>query len=206
MARPLKRKHLEIALSRLRSHPSPSRLLEQYTIPAELAAKILTIAAYKYGDIAGKVVFDLGCGTGRLAIGAALLGADYVVGLDIDRTALNVARVNAEEAGVSDRTDWVLCDVALFQGSCHTVLQNPPFGTGLRGADRVFLEKAMKLGKVVYTIHKSETDEFIRKFIENQNGSITAVYKALMAIPRVFPFHEKRVYRVEVCIYRIEVV
>ena len=202
----LKRRHLEIALSRLRGHPSPSRLLEQYTIPADLAAEILTLAAYKYGDISGKVVFDLGCGTGRLAIGAALLGAGYVVGLDIDRVALDVAKLNAYETGVSDRVDWVLCDIAVFQSSCHTVLQNPPFGTRLRGADRVFLERAMELGRVVYTIHKSETDGFIRRFVEDHGGSISAVFKAMMTIPRVFPFHEKRVYRFEVYVYRIEVV
>ncbi|MCD6444342.1 50S ribosomal protein L11 methyltransferase [Candidatus Bathyarchaeota archaeon] len=202
----LKRKHLEIVLSKLRGHPSPSRLLEQYTIPADLAAKILTLAAYRYDDIVGKVVFDLGCGTGRLAIGAALLGADYVIGLDIDRIALNVAKLNAYETEVSNRVDWVLCDIAVFQGSCHTVLQNPPFGTGLRGADRVFLKKAMELGSVVYTIHKSETDGFIRRFVEDHGGSISAVFKALMTIPRIFPFHEKRVYKFEVYIYRIEVV
>lgn len=201
----LKRRRLEIILSKLKSHPSPSRLLEQYTIPADLAAKILTIAAYKYEDIVGKIVFDLGCGTGRLAIGAAILGADHVVGFDIDRVALNVARLNSVNVGVSDKVDWVLCDVASLEGSCDTVVQNPPFGTGLRYADRFFLEKAMQVSKVVYSIHKSETDGFIRRFVENHGGSVSAVFKAVMGIPKIFPFHEKAVYKVQVNIYRIEV-
>lgn len=30
----------------------------------------------QYGDIEGKTVADLGCGSGRLAIGCAMLGAE----------------------------------------------------------------------------------------------------------------------------------
>ena len=40
------------------------------------------------GDIEGKTVCDLGCGTGVLAIGAALLGADRVKGVDSDPKAV----------------------------------------------------------------------------------------------------------------------
>ena len=41
------------------------------------------------GHLSGKVA-DLGCGTGRLAIGAAILGAD-VTGFEIDAKALDIA-------------------------------------------------------------------------------------------------------------------
>lgn len=201
----LKRKKLEILLSSLKNHPSPSRFLEQYTIPADLAAKILSVAAYVYGDIPGKTVFDLGCGTGRLSIGAAVLGASYVVGFDIDRVALEVAKSNSVKAGVSDRIDWVLCDVAKLEGFCDTVIQNPPFGTGFRGADTIFLKKALEVGRVVYTIHKSETDEFIRKLVKEYGGSISTIFKSTVSIPRMFEFHRRRFYRFHVNVYRIEV-
>lgn len=201
----LKHRELEILLDGLKTHPSPSRFLEQYTIPADLAARILSVAAYVYDDVSGRTVFDLGCGTGRLAIGAAILGASYVVGFDVDKAALKVAKSNAVKAGVSDKVDWVLCDIAKLEGYCDTVIQNPPFGTGFRGADSIFLRKALEVGHVVYTIHKSETDEFIRRLVEKYGGSISIVFKSSISIPRMFEFHRKRSYMFQVNVYRIEV-
>ena len=87
---------LEMLLSQIEPHPSPKPSLEQYTIPADIAATMLHIAAYSYGDIVGKTVLDLGCGTGRLALGAAFLGAKQVVGVDIDKDAIKMAFENFE--------------------------------------------------------------------------------------------------------------
>lgn len=44
-------------------------------------------------------VLDLGCGSGILAIGALLLGADQAVGVDIDPNAKDIAYVNLQENG-----------------------------------------------------------------------------------------------------------
>jgi ribosomal protein L11 methyltransferase len=46
-------------------------------------------------------VLDYGCGSGILAIGAALLGAPNVVGVDIDPAALSSSQSNAQANGVS---------------------------------------------------------------------------------------------------------
>ncbi|MEW6505968.1 MAG: 50S ribosomal protein L11 methyltransferase, partial [Chloroflexota bacterium] len=91
---------LERLLSRVASHPSPNASLEQYTIPPDVAAAMLFLAAYVHGDVVGKSVLDLGCGTGRLALGAAFLGAEHVVGVDIDRTAIRVAVENSVRMGL----------------------------------------------------------------------------------------------------------
>lgn len=48
----------------------------------------------------GAAVLDYGCGSGILAIAAAKLGADSVVGVDIDAAAVAQARANAERNGV----------------------------------------------------------------------------------------------------------
>jgi precorrin-6B methylase 2 len=57
-------------------------------------------------DLAGvgpdDVVFDLGCGDGRLAIAAARRGA-LAYGVDIEPWWVEHSRLNAEAAGVSDR-------------------------------------------------------------------------------------------------------
>jgi ribosomal protein L11 methyltransferase len=47
-------------------------------------------------------VLDVGCGSGILSIGARLLGAPQVVALDVDATAVSVARKNARVNGVAD--------------------------------------------------------------------------------------------------------
>lgn len=51
------RKHeLAIRLQQVKPHPAPQVELEQYTIPADLAADILFAACYTYGDIEQKIV------------------------------------------------------------------------------------------------------------------------------------------------------
>jgi ribosomal protein L11 methyltransferase len=49
----------------------------------------------------GKAVLDLGCGSGILAISALLLGAKSALGVDIDETAVRVAKENAALNGVA---------------------------------------------------------------------------------------------------------
>ncbi len=65
---------LEIALEGLEGFGKPDARMEQYLTPAPLAARLLH-HAHLLGDIEGKAVCDLGCGTGVLACGAILLGA-----------------------------------------------------------------------------------------------------------------------------------
>jgi SAM-dependent methyltransferase len=56
-----------------------------------------------WGDLAGKVVIDFGCGTGTEAVEMALRGAAHVIGIDIRETVLAEARQTASRAGVADR-------------------------------------------------------------------------------------------------------
>ncbi|GAB3378568.1 ribosomal protein L11 methyltransferase [Azotobacter armeniacus] len=51
-------------------------------------------------DLAGCSVLDFGCGSGILAIAALLLGAERVVGTDIDPQALEASRDNATRNGI----------------------------------------------------------------------------------------------------------
>lgn len=211
---------LELAIAEILPHPSPKVYLEQYTISPEVAAEILYMATYVYKDIIDKTVIDLGCGTGRLAIAAAMLGAKEVVGVDIDKTAIKQAVKNAEESGVKTRVDWVIADISAARGNFDTVLQNPPFGVQKRGADRKFLVKALQIGKCVYSLHKgvrpvgrqnnkstllsAGPSSFLKKFIENNGGEIKAMYTLTMSIPHIFAFHQKRRHQFPVNLYLIE--
>lgn len=86
----MRQRNLEIQLERVAGFNSPSTYLEQYSTPATLAAE-LVFFAFMRNDLVDPV-YDLGCGTGIIAIAAALMGAEKVVGFDIDKSALYTAK------------------------------------------------------------------------------------------------------------------
>ncbi|HID90498.1 TPA: methyltransferase domain-containing protein [Candidatus Bathyarchaeota archaeon] len=196
-----RKQRLASILSRVAPHPSPTPRLEQYTIDADTAATILWLAAWTYGDIAGKVVFDLGCGTGRLGIGASLLGASKVVGIDIDAQAIGTAVENGRKAGAD--VCWIIGDISCLRGRCDVVIQNPPFGVQRRRADRPFLSKALEMARVTYSLHKGGSREFIKAFALRHGGQVTDVLSLRTPIPPMFPFHTKRRHIVDVDLFRI---
>ena len=202
----VRKRDLERALSQIEAHPLPNAYLEQYTTPSDVAAEILYLAAYVYDDVIGKTVMDLGCGTGRLAIGAALLGAKEVFGVDVDGVAVRVAQKNAEKMGVKEKTHWIIADIDAVKGAFGTVLQNPPFGVQRRRADRRFISKSLELSSTIYSFHKGgeSNREFIKRFIEGHGGKVTTIFPLKMEIPRMFKFHTKKKRSIQVDLYRIE--
>ena len=215
---------LELFLSQVAPHPSPNASLEQYTISESAAATMLYLSAYTYNDIVDKTVLDLACGTGRLGLGAAFLGAKDVVGVDVDGAAVKCAFGNSLKTGLGGAVQWVIGDIGAVVGRFDTVLQNPPFGVQKRAADRKFLEKALEVGSSVYSLHNHPvTDKqlmkrlessgekllqvtaspFIEGFVEERGGTIKAVYAMLMTIPRMFDFHTKTKHEIIVDLYVI---
>jgi len=202
----VRKRDLERALSEIEVHPLPNAYLEQYITPSNVAAEALYLAAYVYDDIIDKTVMDLGCGTGRLAIGAALLGAREVFGVDVDRVAVRVAQKNAEIMGLKEKTHWIAADIGVVKGTFDTVLQNPPFGVQRKRADRRFITKSLELSSTIYSFHKGgeSNREFIKRFIEGHGGRVTHIFPLKMEIPRMFKFHTKRKRSIQVDLYRIE--
>ena len=196
------RKHdLAINLQTVGSHPIPKVVLEQYSVPADLAAEVLFRACYEFGDIEGKTVIDLGAGTGRLALGASMLGAEYTVGTELDRLALEVGAKNCKRLGL--KVDWVLAEIETLRGQVDTVVMNPPFGTRSRHADTRFLQTALRIGKVVYSMHKTSTREHLQRWFGEHNRKANVILSTDMEIPHQFSFHKKRTRYVEVDVFRI---
>lgn len=220
----LRKRHLEIFLSRIKPLEEAKPIFEQYTIPVETAAGLLYIATYAYNNIINKTVVDLGCGTGRLAFGALWCGAKEVIGIDIDRRAVQQARNYAKAFGLAGKTQWIIGDIEALRGEFDTVIQNPPFGVQKPKADRKFLEKALEIGHTIYSLHKCDEkgkifenllesktrfmmvspSPFLKNFIKNHGGEIKAVYATVMTIPYMFKFHRKPKHKFVACLYVIE--
>jgi len=201
----MKLKQLEMTLQGLAGFSRPQAALEQYQTPAPLAARLLYHALMN-GDIAGRKVVDLGCGTGILAIGAALLGAASVTGVDIDEGALAVARENAKVLGTSVK--FLTADVR--EGNCRerigagdTVVMNPPFGAQNAHADRPFIDCALAVADVTYGIFNAGSISFVEAYTA-QRGRITEKIGGVLPIKRTFAFHRKDVQEIEIEILRLE--
>jgi len=191
---------LEIQLGKLKILETPRLGLEQYPVSPEVAAELLYMAGFEHRDLKGEII-DLGTGTGRLAIGAAMMGPQKVVGADIDERAIALARENALATGV--QVEWIVSDVAEVVGRYDTVIMNPPYGTRSPHLDVRFLERAFELAPVSYSIHKSSTREYLKGVIAKKNRRVDVVRSMSLSIPHLFPFHNKKWNNVQVDLYRI---
>jgi len=203
----------------------------------KLASEILFFAKE---DILNNFVIDLGCGTGKLSIGAKLMGASSVIGIDIDEETLNTAQYNLknlknielinklysdeEITNIIKNIQFINEDVKnlnmefiskykLYENNNQNkennkakniIIQNPPFGSQKKYADRIFLEKALEVGDIIYTIHNTPTRDFIINYIESKNRTITNIFQADFKISKIYEFHKKKFINVPVDIYRIE--
>ena len=165
---------------------NPKPELEQYTTPVDIALEIIKQANSR-GHLSGSVA-DLGCGTGRLAIGAAILGAN-VTGYEIDDDALDLAIEYSKNNNLDIK--WISMAVENINESYDTILMNPPFGSQRPGADAIFLEKALKLSSNIWTIHMAETKEFIQKLVKANSGEIVSAYEFDFLLNRTMPFHTR---------------
>jgi putative methylase len=197
-------KTLEMRLERVGGFDRPRADLEQYATPAEVAARLLYHALLN-GDIEGKRVCDLGCGTGVLACGASLLGASSAAGIDIDPAAVTATERNAAMLGVA--VEVVVGDIrdpaALVPiCPCDTVVMNPPFGAQKRHADRPFIDAALSCAGVVYGIFNEGSRAFLAGYIEGR-GEIDEVVACRFPMRRTFAHHRKERVEIPVEVVRI---
>ena len=200
---------LAIELSLLEGFKDPNLRQEQYITDSEVASMVLW-NANMLGDIDRKKVADLGCGTGILGIGALLLGAKKVVFIDIDRNALetaknNLAKLKSEFSLPLGPAEFINQDIKEAVIDADVVLQNPPFGTKIKHHDVIFLEKAFKTAKVVYSFHKSESKAFLERFSDKKNARMAHVWNFKFPLKATFLFHRRQIHRIDVSCFRFEI-
>ena len=205
----MKKSQLAIILSNLETFRQPKAELEQYSFDGQSASELLWNAS-QLGDIEGKTIGDFGCGTGILGIGALLLGAKFAYFIDKSEGAVMAAKRNLkkveEEQGLKlrDKAYFLIGDISMFNKKVDTVVQNPPFGTQKEHADRVFLKKALESAKIVYSVHKTSTIDFIKRFAKRMEGSVTHIFRLEMQLKQTMKWHKSEIRRVDVSAVRIE--
>ena len=157
-----------------------------------------------------KRICDLGCGTGILAIGAALLGAETVRAVDCDPP--QSAPHGRMPACSSADVEFIVADIAGADanglaeriGPCDTVVMNPPFGAQKERACRPAVYRLLPLPS-----HRSRTASSMpappllwRAYIKGR-GTIDGRISGSFPIKRSFAFHTKDVQEIDVEILRL---
>jgi len=112
--------------------------------PQPVVDAMLRIAGLGHGD----VIYDLGCGDGRIVVSAASSFGARGVGVDLDPQRIDEAKAAARSAGVSERVRFVVQDLFQTDFSEATVLALyllpelnarllPKIRTGMRPGSRV---------------------------------------------------------------------
>lgn len=206
-----KKRHLEIAIEDIPKFESPQIDLEQYPTSAPIAADLLW-NANSLGDIANKNILDLGCGTGVFAISSLLLGANSATGIDIDPYSIKIAKKTVDEMEISNANfcvkDIYDIDSNFIDSDLNfdTVITNPPFGAQSRskkGADRIFMEIAVKSANVTYSFHMAETEDFVKKFYEGLGGEITHKMYYKFPLLNTYEFHTMETRDIDVVVFRV---
>jgi cyclopropane fatty-acyl-phospholipid synthase-like methyltransferase len=98
---------------------APGQSLAPYVpTPEDVVDRMLVLAGTTRDD----VVYDLGCGDGRIVIAAARTYGSRGVGIDIDPRRIEESRANAKAAGVSHLVDFRLEDALTADVSPATVV------------------------------------------------------------------------------------
>ena len=99
--------------------------------PEQVVDAMLNVAKVTKND----VVYDLGCGDGRIVIAAAQKYGARGVGIDIDPQRIEEANANAKKAGVTDRVKFMQADLFttdISQASVVTLYLLPSLNVKLR--------------------------------------------------------------------------
>lgn len=196
-------------LSRLKGFLEPNFGLEQYETESEIAAEVVWNAFYRR-EIEKKVVADLGCGTGILGFSTVLMGAKKVYFVDVDAKAIQIAKDNLkmleELTGekLDDKCVFLTQDVKDFKEKVDVIFQNPPFGIRSKThADKVFLEKAFTLSKIIYSFHKAESSKFIDAVSSDNGFKIDGFWEFDWSLKKTMKFHSKKIQYIKVGCWRL---
>lgn len=154
--------------------------------PHEVVNAMIKMADVKSTD----VVFDLGCGDGRIVVAAAKRGA-RAYGVDIDAARVKEARELAKKEGVESRVTILLEDVFNTDFSSATVITMyllPEYNRRLRRK----LERVLPVGARVVS---HDFDMPVWKPVETKNITISDYDSHTVYLWKITPEMKKRAAR-----------
>jgi SAM-dependent methyltransferase len=143
--------------------------------PSAVVDKMLEMAGVNAKD----VLYDIGCGDGRIVIAAARKFGAAGVGIDIDQAMVDRSIANAQAAGVAARVRFICTDATKADVSPATVvtLYLLPESNALL---RPFLEKQLRPGARVvshnYVIAGWENRKTGEATLEDESGKDHTIY------------------------------
>lgn len=151
----------------------PTSLAPYVPSPYDVVNRMLEVAGVTRND----VVYDLGCGDGRIVITAAQRFGARGVGIDFDPERIAEANANAERAGVQDLVRFIQQDamqadvseatvVTLYLLSSSNVKLRPTLTRQLRPGSRI-VSHAFRMGDW----EPDETNNF-----EDERGNSRTIY------------------------------
>lgn len=122
---------------------SPDKVFVRYVpTPPDVVQAMIKLGKMTPED----VVYDLGCGDGRMVIGAVKAGAKRGVGIDLDPKRVAESQVNAKTAGVEDRVEFRKGDILDIKDLSNASLVLIYLGDDLNMRLRPVLQKTLKPG------------------------------------------------------------
>ncbi|OHU88564.1 MULTISPECIES: 50S ribosomal protein L11 methyltransferase [Pseudoalteromonas] len=115
-------------------------------------------------DLTGKTVVDFGCGSGILGIAAIKLGAQRVIGIDIDPQALAASLDNAKRNGVADQLEVYLPE------------NQPEFSADIVVAN-ILAQPLRELHEIILAFLKPHGKIAMSGILEEQAQSVANVYE-----------------------------
>jgi tRNA G37 N-methylase Trm5 len=149
----------------------PVREVPYVPTPAVVVERMLQLADVKAGD----VVYDLGCGDGRIVIAAAKRPGVRGVCVDINPVRIQESRTNARKEGVDGRIRFVerdLFKVPLGEATVVTLYLLPEVNARLRPRLRAQLRKGARVVSHDFDMGDWAPDETV-----TQSGSIIHLWR-----------------------------
>lgn len=193
-------KKIILFVNKLDNFQSPKVSLEQYSLPSDMIALILILAAK---DLKGKNVVDIGCGTGRLTLPIQKFFSNRIMGVDVDPDAIESLFHLQTQHNLT--VDLLISSVEFLETfnwgrKFQTTFMNPPFGTKRRKIDSIFLKQALTFSQTIISIHKSnpKTRKVITRLGREYGKKMKLLATLSFPIFPSFQFHYKNKHFVQV--------
>jgi uncharacterized protein (TIGR03000 family) len=124
-----------------KDHPDKA-VIRYVPTPPDIVDAMIKLAGVGKDD----VVFDLGCGDGRLVIAAVKAGAKKGIGVDLDKERVKESKENAQKEGVADKVEIREGDALKVEDLSDATVVLLYMGNEFNALLRPILEKQLKPG------------------------------------------------------------